>query len=81
MWKSMGVIVAALALGLAPAGSAVAQGAGGPVVTSQPAVSDSQKTTAVNSNTQSQVNATVNFTLSGIGSAIQRGLLGRAVPG
>jgi hypothetical protein len=81
MNKSIGVLLAVLLLGLTMEGSAFAQGAGGPAVV-QPAVSDAQKTTAVNSNNQSQANATVTFTLSAIGSVIQQGLLGsRAAPG
>lgn len=79
--KSTYLSIAALLLGLAAAGPVFAQGALGPATTSQAPVTDAQKATAVNSNNQSQANATVNFTLSAIGSVIQQGLLGRRVPG
>lgn len=74
--------IAAMVVALAAAGQAHAQGAGGPATAAAPPVSDTQKTVAVNSNNQSQANATVNFTLQAIGSVIQQGLLGRrAAPG
>lgn len=83
MNKSIGVGLAVLLLGLTMGGSAFAQGAGGPGGSSTgAAVSDAQKTMAVNSNTQSQTNATANFTLFGIASVIQQSLMGpRAIPG
>lgn len=76
----MGVGLAVLLPGLLVAGPAFAQAAG-PGAGGTTGLSDTQKAVAVNSNTQSQVNATVNFTLSAIGSMIQQGLRGRAVPG
>jgi hypothetical protein len=79
MNRVLGAVLAALAIVFTTV-QAQAQGALGPG-TQTPAVSDTQKTTAVNSNTQSQTNAAVNFTLSGIRSVIQGSLLGsRAIP-
>jgi hypothetical protein len=72
------LVLATLLVGAAAAGPALAQ-AVGPATSSQP--SDAQKATAVNSNTQSQVNSAVNFSLSAIGSVIQQGLIGRTMPG
>src|SRR4051812_29194590 len=59
-----------------------AQGALGPgSAAPTPTTSDEQKTVAVNSNTQSQANATVYFALPAIGAVIQQSLLSRPVPG
>jgi hypothetical protein len=79
MTKSTAAVLAALLLAFAAGGPARAQGALGPGGGAPP-VSDQQKTTAQNSVNQSQANAAVNFTLSGISSVIQQGLLGRSAP-
>jgi Autotransporter beta-domain len=79
MKKPACLTIAATLIGLAAANPVLAQGALGPP--SQPTLSDAQKATAVNSNTQSQLNATVYFALPAIGAVIQQGLVGRTVPG
>jgi hypothetical protein len=72
-----------VALAVSGTSAALAQGALGPPTSSvQTGPTDEQKATTVNSNTQSQVNATVYFALPAIGAVIQQSLLPRAaLPG
>jgi hypothetical protein len=68
----------AFAFSVAGIGPALAQ-VSAPTVA--PRVSDSQKSTAVDSGNQSQANATATFTLPAIGSVIQQSLQGRGLAG
>jgi len=74
MKKTLTLLAAALGLCLAAPSIVWAQ-AGGPGGSGGGSgLTDADKATTVNSNTQSQINATVTFTLAGINSAIQQGL-------
>ena len=80
MKKTLALVGAALILCVGGPSVGWAQAGSPSRSTSTVTLSDADKATTVNSNTQSQINATVNFTLAGINSVIQQSLAPRMAP-